>query len=205
MNEKLAILLYIPNVIDYFRLILIVVAWLNIEKSTIFLTLYLSQAVLDFFDGYFAKKLNQVSSLGAWLDVVLDNLGRGILWTHVSKYGLIISVIEWLAFSCTQKNGSRWKETFSQAPFLVRNVFKNNFKTPLGLTTISAGLQGLPVWLYIYINFNTQVTGYIATLFHGILVYCAFGRLICLLVELWVIFKNLEFLIDDDLKEKKTQ
>ena len=37
------------------------------------------------FDGYFARTLNQVSSFGAWLDVVLDNLGRGILWTHLFK------------------------------------------------------------------------------------------------------------------------
>ena len=44
--------------------------------------------ILDF-DGYFARKLNQSTRFGAWLDIVIDNLGRGIIWTHVHEVGSI--------------------------------------------------------------------------------------------------------------------
>jgi len=31
-------------------------------------------------DGWVARKLQQTSRFGAWLDVVIDNVGRGMLW-----------------------------------------------------------------------------------------------------------------------------
>ena len=52
------------------------------------------------------------------------------------------------------KLGAHWKELFSKTPFIVRHVFKNNFKTPVGITAISAGLQGLPICLYIIRHFQ---------------------------------------------------
>lgn len=32
-------------------------------------------------DGWMARRLGQTSRFGAWLDVVVDNLGRGMLWS----------------------------------------------------------------------------------------------------------------------------
>lgn len=32
-------------------------------------------------DGWLARRLTQCSRFGAWLDVVVDNLGRGMLWS----------------------------------------------------------------------------------------------------------------------------
>jgi phosphatidylglycerophosphate synthase len=40
------------------------------------------------FDGYFARLLKQTSSLGSWLDVIIDNLGRGILWVNIHQVSL---------------------------------------------------------------------------------------------------------------------
>jgi len=80
-----------------------------------------------------------VSEFGAWLDVILDNFGRGLLWIHFSQYGFVISAVEWMAFSCTQKYGAKWKDWFANTPFLVRHVFKNGFKSFLGITAIAAG------------------------------------------------------------------
>ena len=48
--------------------------------------IYIFNAVVD---GYVARKFQQVSDFGAWLDVVADIVGRGILWCnvkHVSCY-----------------------------------------------------------------------------------------------------------------------
>jgi phosphatidylglycerophosphate synthase len=36
-------------------------------------------------DGWAARRFNQVSTFGAWLDVIIDNIGRGILWTRISS------------------------------------------------------------------------------------------------------------------------
>jgi phosphatidylglycerophosphate synthase len=32
-------------------------------------------------DGWVARRLEQTSRFGAWLDVVVDNLSRGMLWS----------------------------------------------------------------------------------------------------------------------------
>jgi len=36
-------------------------------------------------DGWTARQFNQESKFGAWFDVVIDNIGRGILWTRISS------------------------------------------------------------------------------------------------------------------------
>jgi CDP-diacylglycerol--inositol 3-phosphatidyltransferase len=87
----------------YFRLLLLVFAWLYWDYPKTFLVFYITQVLLDglekifyfdskiFFsccclavDGWAARRFNQVSRFGAWLDVIIDNIGRGILWTRVS-------------------------------------------------------------------------------------------------------------------------
>ena len=34
-------------------------------------------------DGYVARKFNQTSAFGAWFDVVIDIISRGMLWSNV--------------------------------------------------------------------------------------------------------------------------
>ena len=101
------------------------------------------------------------------------------------KYGFIISCLEWMTFCCTQRFGAEWKKTFEEAPFLVKQVFKNNFRTPLGLTAITAGLQLLPVWIYIQMHYSAQLTGsfLVEAISMGILIYCSIGRLISAGIE----------------------
>lgn len=49
-------------------------------------------------------------------------------------------MVEWIAFSFIQKLDSKnWKTLFENTPFLVRHVFKDNFRTPVGITAITAG------------------------------------------------------------------
>jgi len=36
-------------------------------------------------DGWTARRFDQVTKFGAWFDVVIDNIGRGILWTRISS------------------------------------------------------------------------------------------------------------------------
>lgn len=39
-------------------------------------------------DGWLARRLGQSSRFGAWLDVVGDNLGRGMLWSLLFKVSM---------------------------------------------------------------------------------------------------------------------
>ncbi len=71
--------LNVPNVLTLFRIVLIPVfvgvyllpyAWVNVAAALIFAL----AAVTDWLDGYFARRLNQISAFGAFLDPVADKL-----------------------------------------------------------------------------------------------------------------------------------
>mgnify|MGYP001231689000 FL=1 len=69
----------IPNQLTLLRILLIpvfiVVFYLPYEQSNIFACgIFILAAVTDILDGYYARKLNQVSSLGVFLDPVADKL-----------------------------------------------------------------------------------------------------------------------------------
>jgi phosphatidylglycerophosphate synthase len=83
MHHRLKILLYVPNVIGYARLLMIISAFhICINDSFAFLALYALQALLDGMphpsspavltvllgvDGYAARALGQSSAFGAWV------------------------------------------------------------------------------------------------------------------------------------------
>lgn len=78
---KINILLFLPNLIDYGRLILTVVSFnwakTNPEK---FLFLYFLSYLLDEFDGLLARKYDQTSNFGAILDMIIDRIStNGLL------------------------------------------------------------------------------------------------------------------------------
>eukprot|EP00731_Ephydatia_muelleri_P022544 Em0015g127a len=143
-----SVFLYVPNIIGYLRVGLVVVAWLYYDMLPVFLPFYLSSVILDVVDGYAARYLDQTSAFGAWLDVWVDNISRSLLWTSLNSCGVIIACLEWTVFVCTHSLGSRWKEAFGLAPWWVKAVMANGFYTLPGALTI-AGIHGLPVALYL--------------------------------------------------------
>ena len=69
----------IPNKLTLLRLLLIpvfiVVFYLPYSHSNLFAcVIFILAAVTDILDGYYARKLNQISSLGVFLDPVADKL-----------------------------------------------------------------------------------------------------------------------------------
>uniref|UniRef100_A0A672QV92 Uncharacterized protein n=1 Tax=Sinocyclocheilus grahami TaxID=75366 RepID=A0A672QV92_SINGR len=101
-----------------------------------------------------ARRLQQTSGFGAWLDVVIDNVGRGMLWnmlhdicsdSRVGLAGVFSGVV--CVFVCNHSaRGAQWKNSFTESPVWVQ---AKGFKTPLDILTI-VGLHVLPVWLYGY-------------------------------------------------------
>lgn len=76
------VILTIPNLISTLRIIIIVIAAQQLYLNTISnninaFILYVAAMVTDFFDGYFARKLNQISELGKILDPIADKLMVG--------------------------------------------------------------------------------------------------------------------------------
>ena len=76
--------LNLPNILTWIRILMIPAivgtlylptSWLgNWEKNLVATVLFVSAAVTDWLDGYLARKLNQMSAFGAFLDPVADKL-----------------------------------------------------------------------------------------------------------------------------------
>ncbi|CAK6970335.1 CDP-diacylglycerol--inositol 3-phosphatidyltransferase [Scomber scombrus] len=204
MKMAVKVLLYWPNIIGYFRIGLVLAAWAAFETPAVFVPLYSLSTALDGVDGWVARRLGQTSRFGAWLDVVVDNLSRGMLWSRLYEWGWLVSALEWCVFVCNHDaRGDRWKDSFTSSPALIRAIMANGFRTPLG-TWVVSGLHCLPLWLYGYQR------GLLSRWFYLPLwiqapgtVLLAAGRLLALTVEMWCIWTHIGFLTGDDLEEKK--
>ena len=154
--------------------------------------IWILSASLDLIDGPLARALQQTSSLGILLDIASDNILRTTAWiaavTVEPSYALVACILislEWTTMICTQlhsreKGGEHWKTTRECDPWIVRAIFANNFKTPLGSWCIY-GLFSAPFFAY----------GDKFEVFHNNIPYFSFwknaafaGRAISLLVEL---------------------
>ncbi|KAI3354665.1 hypothetical protein L3Q82_019162, partial [Scortum barcoo] len=213
----LQVLLYWPNIVGYFRIALVVAAWAAFASPSLFVCLYSLCIALDGVDGWLARRLNQSSRFGAWLDVVVDNLGRGMLWSllfevwwlqnsqHIQyPWGWLVCSLEWCVFVCNHNaRGDHWKSSFATSPRLTRAIMANGFRTPLG-TWVVSGLHCLPLWLYGYqwglLSHWLYLPLWIQT---GGTVLLVAGRLLALSVEVWCIWTHVEYLITDEPEEKK--
>lgn len=84
MKLRLSEFFYVSNLLSLSRIVLVLpVAYLlkiNSETGNIILIpLSLIAASTDFFDGYFSRKLNQVTDLGKILDPLADKIGMAIV------------------------------------------------------------------------------------------------------------------------------
>ena len=118
--------------------------------------LWVFSALLDLFDGMLARKLNQTSVLGIYLDIAADNFLRTCVWVAASNESTLMLVsfvisIEWVTMVCTQLHAAKaeahWKDQRQHDPWIIREVFRNNFKSPLGMLSIY-GLFASNMFLY---------------------------------------------------------
>lgn len=84
------IALWVPNLIGYFRLALILLSWkFALTEPKIFLALYGTSYLLDAVDGNVARLLNQCSFYGAQLDILVDRFATSTIIFAVLKLGLL--------------------------------------------------------------------------------------------------------------------
>eukprot|EP00515_Schizochytrium_aggregatum_P016471 CAMPEP_0202108258 /NCGR_PEP_ID=MMETSP0965-20130614/20034_1 /ASSEMBLY_ACC=CAM_ASM_000507 /TAXON_ID=4773 /ORGANISM="Schizochytrium aggregatum, Strain ATCC28209" /LENGTH=201 /DNA_ID=CAMNT_0048677493 /DNA_START=11 /DNA_END=616 /DNA_ORIENTATION=- len=74
------VVLYIANIIDYFRAIFLYVAWKHYEAGDQwkFVGFYVLSYVLDAFDGMVARAMGQTSKLGLYLDMIIDRISSAL-------------------------------------------------------------------------------------------------------------------------------
>ena len=82
-----SVLLYVPNIIGYVRLVLMILSWNEaLRDPQMFVILYTATYCLDMADGLAARALGQCSKFGAVLDMVLDRI------TTASLFAILASI-----------------------------------------------------------------------------------------------------------------
>ena len=202
--------LYVPNLICYFRIWLSILA-LYYSKQWSPLTIvsiWVFASLLDLIDGIAARRLNQCSYFGILLDIVSDNILRGSIWlaTIVVSGGdvwkaiiaLVIMSLEWCTMLVTQlqslqedrhwkdakyNNNSTPKKSNNDIPFfIIRYLFKNNFRNPLGGFAIYGSFTS---GIFVYANYHREMFQWLP-LFQIFLYLSYLGRLLAAYAELWL-------------------
>jgi cardiolipin synthase (CMP-forming) len=99
-------LVNVPNVITFSRIVLIPLIvglyylpdeWLSPHGKNVSATIvFIVAAVSDWLDGYLARRLNQMSAFGAFLDPVADKLivaGALIILLHLKRVDMLVALI----------------------------------------------------------------------------------------------------------------
>ena len=99
-------LVNVPNVITFSRIVLIPLIiglyyvpdeWLSWhDKNLVATIVFIVAAVTDWLDGYLARRLNQMSAFGAFLDPVADKLivaGALVVLLYLGRVDMLVSLI----------------------------------------------------------------------------------------------------------------
>lgn len=208
-----AVLFNVPNSIGYARLCCLALAtYLTQHHALIAFTLHSANLMLDYADGFYARKHMQTTAFGAILDVLLDNLSRGILWVQATgTFGACVIVLEMGTFAFTYKaGGSAWKEgCFKNAPSWVLMVMGSNFKNVTGAFAV-VGLMGCPLYFWTRFNFKRFRPGpckrlILATVIENPIVgaVVVLGRLLAAAVEVWAVQRHFRELLQEDMRARR--
>eukprot|EP00181_Compsopogon_caeruleus_P002476 CAMPEP_0184687796 /NCGR_PEP_ID=MMETSP0312-20130426/27571_1 /TAXON_ID=31354 /ORGANISM="Compsopogon coeruleus, Strain SAG 36.94" /LENGTH=165 /DNA_ID=CAMNT_0027144293 /DNA_START=418 /DNA_END=912 /DNA_ORIENTATION=+ len=151
---------------------------------------------LDSVDGYVARKAGQTSEFGAFLDVGVDILSRGLLTSSAySSLGTILSLLESLVFTVNHRLGKEWKDIMVEGtPIHIRKVMKNGFRSPLGALSM-LGLFLLPCYVLFGVHYP-QVWSHMTWRLLGL--FLALCRILCAYVEVFCLWRHIRHLINLD-------
>ena len=145
--------LYIPNIIGYFRILLMFLSYTFSETSPLgFLSCYFTSQFLDMFDGMAARKFNQSTKFGAMLDMVTDRcstIGLMLILSHkLPQYTILCHIFVWIdicshwAHMLAQlQAGSTSHKLVTSGPALLQYYYK----TKWFMVLLIFGAEGFPV------------------------------------------------------------
>lgn len=181
------IIFNVPNTIGYVRLCILLSSLYFLQSHFyIFIFLHLVDFILDFLDGFIARRYNQITLFGSWLDVILDNFRRTILWAQLFPFGFLISSLEWITFVCNHTKGIKWKYINKESPWIVLLISKNDYQTIWGIHALWS-LDLLPIWL-LYVFKISFYSSYVIVFISCLLIS---GRISCAIVEIWCIYEHI--------------
>ncbi|CAN8027426.1 hypothetical protein HPB47_026952 [Ixodes persulcatus] len=180
--SRLSVFFYVPNVIGYFRMVIIAADWLLVKDDVWFAVLFFVSVLLDGVDGWAARYFRQVSAFGALLDVTIDLGARAMLWSLVwPRFGGFISSIEWVGFLCNYKEaGKDWKSPRDH-PRWIRAILANGFKNFWGGILV-LGTHFLPLGIFVA---ERGIVGW--ELMKPVIGFLWFGKGICFMTEAYFI------------------
>ena len=162
-EENPNIFLWIPNILDYLRVVFAVAGFYFGKTCPIFfLITYFISFSLDLFDGLAARHFNQCSRLGGTLDMVIERISTAGLLMLLSQ--LYTDYSHWFIFLMMLDIGSHWLQTHSA-------MMGDNLKTHINHKSLNENF--LIVRLY-YTN-----------------KYCLFS--VCLFAEVFLLLLYLKF------------
>jgi CDP-diacylglycerol--inositol 3-phosphatidyltransferase len=156
------IYLYIPNLIDYTRVVLNVIGFYYVKQyPNLFMFLYMTSYFLDDLDGIVARLLNQKSNFGAIIDMIIDRLATcGLLMVLSSFYPdwqflfILLMMLDigshWLQTqSCIVVPDNENHKIFNE-PFAILNTYYKN-RTFMAIVCFGAEVSLMALY-YMYFN-----------------------------------------------------
>eukprot|EP00761_Pharyngomonas_kirbyi_P014482 gb/GECH01014512.1/.p1 GENE.gb/GECH01014512.1/~~gb/GECH01014512.1/.p1 ORF type:complete len:225 (+),score=15.96 gb/GECH01014512.1/:1-675(+) len=169
VNKPAEIFLFVPNLIGYARIILVLWSYIIAFKQPFLsATLYITSFLLDALDGYMARLLGQCSKLGAVLDMVTDRFATaGLLFilSHLYPYYTIpfimLSVLDFVShwikmFSALVRGEDSHKNVSGENNPLLRIYYTN--RTFMGVLCLGNELFYWFLYLAYYTTFTVQLS-----------------------------------------------
>ncbi|CAH1263395.1 CDIPT [Branchiostoma lanceolatum] len=125
------VLTFVPNVIDYIRIVLLLVAYYHMPDDPVIGSFcYFSAVILDEVDGYAARLFNQCTRFGSQLDILVDLVGTcGLLTVLCMLYPRWAMVFQ---VSTALNISSHWMHFYSTTSLMRSATHKMaNFASPL--------------------------------------------------------------------------
>ncbi len=150
---------FFPNLIGYLRIILALSAFcICFTHPYWFTALYGTSQLLDSMDGYFARRLNKVTTYGAMLDMVLDRASTTALLIILTRFYpacikfIIIMVLidlisHFLYIYSSLLHGKKSHKTISTHQNYLLKLYYGNSKALLVILCI--GSEGCLLWYYL--------------------------------------------------------
>ena len=146
---------HIPNILTISRIILVIISSFVLLNNnyTVGIILLLVAALTDFFDGYFARRFNASSMLGAKLDQLSDKLFSFVIGFVLiilgNKYLILTFIIEFifsLIVSIQSYKLKEWQESTKHGKIKITFLFITIILGTIILKTEAFNILFIVIW-----------------------------------------------------------
>lgn len=205
------VLLFVPNVIGYIRILLLLAALALLPSPSPFpsVILYSLSGLLDALDGHAARLLNQSSRFGAVLDMVTDRCATATLMLHLAilypSYALLFQILIALDFSshymqmvATLSSGLTSHKTMRKDTNWMLYLYYTN-----KIVLFTVCMFNELFFILLYVAAKTELAGWAWNgVWAGIAAVCAFKQ-VCNVIQLLDASMVLVHLDMKEIRERK--